>query len=166
MQWLVVQGISRSAALDFVVLSYDDHGGITCRKVGDSSGMTRSGSVCWTTKAGHGMPAPLPDSERQIYELTQHILPSPSEPGAHGDSLMSDDGLNEEVVEMLWATVDVQPGLNYNVGVEDVTESRVWQYASGRFGFGNCSDGRIVDFRPICIKDSLVDVVELRSELI
>ncbi|KAG0567371.1 hypothetical protein KC19_7G130100 [Ceratodon purpureus] len=159
------KGIGRSTGLDFVALSYDDHGGIICRKVGDYSGMTRSGSVCWTARAGHGMSAPLPDSERQIFELRQHMLPSTSEPRVHGVGLMSDDFLNEEVVEMLWATVEVEPGLNYNVGVEDATQSRVWHYASGRFGFGNGPDGRVVDFRPICIKDSLVDVVELRSRL-
>lgn len=165
-QWLVLQGISRSFGLDFVVLSYDDHGVIICRKVGDSSGMTRSGSICWTAKAGHGMFAPLPDSERHIFELRQHVLASTSEPRIHGVGVISDDFFNEEVVEMLWATVEVQPELIYNANVEDVTQIRVWQYASGRFGFGNGPDGRIVDFRPVCTKDNLVDVVELRSGLI
>lgn len=157
----MLQGISHSTGLDFVVLSYDDHGGIICRKVGDSSGMTRSGSVCWTAKAGHGMSAPLPDTEQQIFDLRRHLLPSASEPRAQGSGFTV-DSLNEEVVEMLWANVEVQPGLNYNLGAEDVTLSRVWQYASGRFGFGN-GPGRVVDFRPICIKDNLADVVDLRS---
>lgn len=38
---LASQGISHSAGLDFVVLSYDDNGGILCRKVGDSLGTIR-----------------------------------------------------------------------------------------------------------------------------
>jgi hypothetical protein len=163
---VVWQGIGRSTGLDFVVLSYDDNGSIICRKVGDSSGMTRSGSVCWTAKAGHGMSAPLPEIERQIFEYREHILPSTSEPRGHGVGLMGDEFLNEEVVGLLWASSEVSSGLHYNVGFQDVTQKRVWQYASGRFGFVNGLDGRIVDFRPICIKDSLVDVVELRPGLV
>jgi len=104
------------------------------------------------------MSAPLPDTEQQLFELRQHILPS-----FQGDPAFPIEAWNEEVVEMLWVTVEVQQlGLNYNVGgVEDVTLSRVWQYASGRFGFGAGPDGRVVDFRPICIKDNLADVVDL-----
>lgn len=118
------------------------------------------------------MSAPLPDTEQQLFELRQHVLPTSTElrtQGGGGGLTAADplnDPLNEEVVEMLWATVEVQqPGLNYNVTEEDVAlMSRVWQYASGRFGFGNGGpDGRVVDFRPIFIKDNVVDVVDLRS---
>lgn len=153
------KGIGRGKGLDFVVLSYDDHGSIVCRKVGDSSGMTRSGSICWTAKAGHGISGPLPDTEREVFEFRQHILPSPRELRAQNGCLTVDDSLNEEVVELLWATVDDQPGLNYNVGAGGVTQSRVWQYASGRFGFASGSEDRIIDFRPICVQDNLADLV-------
>jgi hypothetical protein len=145
------KGISQSAGLDFVVLSYDNDGGILCRKVGDSSGTirSRSGSICWTAKAGHGMSSPLPDNEQELFELRrQHILPSSV---AAVDYCWSE----EEVVEMLWATVEeeVELGLNLN-------KSRVWQYASGRFGFSSAPFGRVVDFRPICFEDTVADVMD------
>jgi hypothetical protein len=74
----------------------------------------------------------------------------------------SQDYIDEEVVGMLRATLNLDycrlnnfmqggPGRHDN-------EARVWQYASGRFGFGLIPSSQVLDFRPLCAGDGLADV--------
>lgn len=154
---LWVQGIGYSMGLNFIFLSYDDQGGIICRTVGDSLGISRSGSIYWTARSGDGFSAPLPESEQEIYNSRLHIHPG----------IRSEDGSDEELVKVLWATVDMDHyGLNYGVLPNGQARGRVWQYASGRFGFGLAPESRIVDFRPVCVQGCVADVVEYKADMI
>ncbi|KAH9539784.1 hypothetical protein CY35_15G075500 [Sphagnum magellanicum] len=159
------KAVSGTTGLDIVMLSYDDQGGVICRKMGNNPpGATMgTGSVYWTAKDSCMIPAPLPEIEQQNYECRFHNRPT----CGHGIECRclncgSQDYIDEEVVGMLRATLNLDycrlnnfmqggPGRHDN-------EARVWQYASGRFGFGLMPSSQVLDFRPLCAGDGLADV--------
>ncbi|KAL3677336.1 hypothetical protein R1sor_027284 [Riccia sorocarpa] len=149
------KGIWDAKGLDFVLLSYDERGGIVCRRVGEGLGAAHSGSVCWTAESGSFVRGPLSVHEQESFAKRQHFAPF----GLHAEHQIQ-DGSDEEVVGML-CTLPVT-GLDARaVGSEaEDFEGRVWQYASGRFGFGILPASTVVDFRPICTATGfLLDVL-------
>ncbi|KAL2636451.1 hypothetical protein R1flu_007930 [Riccia fluitans] len=145
------KGICDSKVLDFVLLSYDDKGGIVCRRVGEGPGAAHSGSVCWTADSASLVRAPLSVHEHHSFYKRQHFAPV----GVNGEYQFQ-DGCDEEVVSML-CTLPIT-GLDVRAAGLDAEniEGRVWQYASGRFGFGFLPANIIIDFRPICTTSGLL----------
>jgi hypothetical protein len=158
----ILQGICDSTGLDFLLLLYDEQGGIVCRRVGECLGTTHSGSVFWTAKSDRTIAAPLPDYEQDMNNVRQRIVPKfyPDMGGQPEVTRRFHADLNDEVVGML-CTSRIS-GLDFGMYPDvDNVEGRVWQYASGRFGFGCLPNNFIIDFRPICSPSGhLLDVLE------
>ncbi|BFI29305.1 hypothetical protein MPTK2_3g01350 [Marchantia polymorpha subsp. ruderalis] len=150
------KGICDSKGLDFVLLSYDEKGGIVCRRVGECLGTTHSGSVCWTAESDSTIRVPLSPHEQHSFDERQHFAPT----GVNGKYHVQ-DGCDEEVVGMMCTLPTT--GLDFRASRSDAEniEGRVWQYASGRFGFGFLPTNFIIDFRPICSPSGvLLDVLK------
>ncbi|CAM6117086.1 unnamed protein product [Calypogeia fissa] len=157
------KGICDSEGLDFLMLLYDDQGGIVCRRVGECLGTAHSGSVFWTAKSGRTIMAPLPAFEEDMYNVRQRIWPKfyPDMGGQQEVTRRIHDELDEEVVGMLCTNRILGLDFGQNPERDNEVEGRVWQYASGRFGFGFLPNNFIIDFRPICSPSGvLLDVLD------
>lgn len=71
------KGLFDSSGLDFVLVSYDDQGGIVCRKINDMAGLRKSGSLLWSSKLTAKVGLPLSRTEEALYSSRSHIQTMP-----------------------------------------------------------------------------------------
>eukprot|EP00249_Psilotum_nudum_P005276 c18728_g1_i2 orf=198-1742(+) len=157
------KGIFDSTGLSIILVSYDDQGGILCRKIHEVGGVPESGSVLWTSKSISRIGLPLPPEEFALYNSRMHIRPIPSP--CIGGKIQGDltsannmepgDLVGEEVIGMLYT---FSCDFHYRLS-SDNREGRIWQYASGNFGFGFLHTNSIIDFRLLCSRGHLLDAV-------
>lgn len=151
---LSLQGICDDMSLDFYLVSYDDIGGIACRKVGESSRpLSLHAPVFWSSSTTFIEP-PLSPEEYHIYSNRMHLRP-PAESYDSGD--------NGAVSHMLLINS------SYDLVIPDIAgpttnprqcEGRIWQYENGTFGFGFLRDNYIIDLKHIAKNGHLLDAIE------
>lgn len=154
-----MQGICENMSLDFYLVSYDDVGGIACRKVGDSNRpLTEHAPVFWTSSLRF-IESPFSPEEDHIYDSRLHLRP-PGEADESDDHLLSSD--NGALSRMLYINSSYQLVIPDLVGITAnpwVVEGRIWQYKNGTFGFGFLRDNYIVDLKQIAEDGHLVDTI-------
>ncbi|XP_051150052.1 F-box protein At3g12350 [Andrographis paniculata] len=143
------KGICDDTSLDFYLVSYDDVGGIACRKVGDSSRpLAYNAPVFWTSSSTF-IECPFSVEEDLIYKSRLHLRPPPET-----DHSLS---TNDAVTRMLYINSSydlVIPGATLD---PQQVEGRIWQYQNGTFGFGFLRDSYIIDLRRISENGRLLD---------
>lgn len=140
-------------------MSYDDVGGIACRKVGDSTKpLAYHAPIIWTSNLTF-IESPLSPEEDRIYNYRLHLRP-PTEDQTH-DRTSSPD--NRDVSRMLYVNS------SYDLVIPDLVgtavnplqvEGRVWQYRNGTFGFGFLRDDYVIDLKHIVENGQLLDTIE------
>lgn len=154
------KGICDDMSLDFYLVTYDDVGGIACRKVGDSNRPpTYHAPIFWTSSLTF-IESPFSPEEDDIYNSRLHLRPHAEADRNHDHVSSSDD---EVVSRMLYINS------SYDLVIPDLVgttvnprrvEGRIWQYWNGTFGFGFLRDNYIVDMKHIAIDGHLLDTVE------
>ncbi|KAK4781383.1 hypothetical protein SAY86_015485 [Trapa natans] len=148
------KGIGDDAKLDFYLVTYNDIGGISCRRVGDSSAERISGCplVFWTSRSRYLKP-PISTEESLTYESRVR----------HGTDhyncyLVEDEAVRVSGILSIYSSFDPSnPDLANNVPANPrVVEGRIWQYSDGTFGFGFLGDNFIIDLKHIARKGQLL----------
>ncbi|KAL6504584.1 hypothetical protein OROHE_023342 [Orobanche hederae] len=154
------KGICDDMSLDFYLVSYDDVGGIACRKVGDSNRpITYHAPIFWTSNLTF-IESPFSSEEDYIYNCRFHLRPHVEEDQIDDRLSYSDD---EDVLRMLYINSSydlVIPDLVGTTVCPRQVEGRIWQYVNGTFGFGFLRDDYIIDLKHIARNGHLLDTVE------
>ncbi|KAL4604257.1 hypothetical protein ACB092_10G179600 [Castanea dentata] len=151
------KGIYDDMSLNFYLVVYEDNGGITCRRVGDSSERFSSyGLVFWTSNATF-IESPLSQEEKYLYDSRMHVRPLAAE------NYILEELLSEET-EMVSRILNINS--SYDLVIPDLAESttnprnvegRIWQYISGTFGFGFLRDNFIIDLKHVSQNGCVLD---------
>lgn len=141
-------------------MSYDDVGGIACRKVGDSDRpLTYHAPIFWTSSSTF-IESPFSPEEDQIYNCRLHLRPlaeahqSPYYPSS------SDDGAVSRMLYINSSYDLVIPDLAGTTVNPRHVEGRIWQYRNGTFGFGFLRDNYIIDLKYIAKNGHILDTIE------
>ncbi|MQM03481.1 hypothetical protein Taro_036263 [Colocasia esculenta] len=151
------KGIWENLSLDFYLVTYDDAGGIACRKVGDASEPFSGYSpIFWTSNTVY-LEHPFSNEEENLYEGREHVQP-----------LTLHCSETERVVSRI-----LRINSSYDLVVSDTSsssthpqnvEGRIWEYDTGTFGFGFLRNNYIVDLKHIAKDGCLLDAVEPSSQ--
>lgn len=159
-----LQGISDDRSLEFYLVSYDNIGGITCRRVGELSQLFSGCTLVFWTSNATFIESPFTSEEEDIYMSREHL-----QPYAEGDSF--DDCLpcsdNRDVMRML------SMNSSYDLVIPDLTgtnlnprqvEGRIWQYGNGTFGFGFLRNDYIIDLKQIARDGHILDIINFSDD--
>lgn len=140
--------------LEFYLVSYDDIGGITCRRVG-KAGEQFSGysPVFWTSNTTF-LESPFPSEEQDLYTDREHIRP------VNRDRRNSANGVVSRILCINSSYDLVIPGLSASSGDPINVEGRIWEYDDGTFGFGFLRNNHIIGLKHIAVNGFLLDIVE------
>ncbi|XP_010938995.1 F-box protein At3g12350 isoform X2 [Elaeis guineensis] len=157
------KGICEDNVLDFYLVSYDDVGGITCRRVGDAGELFSGYSpVFWTSNATF-LESPFSKEEQDLYGSREHIRAVAS----------NWSNMDREVVLRILcinSSYDlVIPDLSGSSGDPRNVEGRIWEYEDGTFGFGFLRNNFIIDLKHITLDGirmlSLTTILEVHELL-
>jgi hypothetical protein len=147
--------------LDFYLVTYDDIGGITCRRVGDSSERVSScAPVFWTSNATF-IESPFSPEEEYLYDTRMHVRPLEAANYFHGELLSAESEMVSRILYINSSYDLVIPGSTAN---PRRAEGRIWQYNNGTFGFGFLRDNFIIDLKHIAQNGCILDTMELCSD--
>ncbi|KAJ7958267.1 F-box protein [Quillaja saponaria] len=145
--------------LEFYLVVYDDVGGITCRRVGNSpEHYTSYAPIFWTSNA---TPIESPFSTEEEYLFDSRMSCQPVEAGNHirGHSPLIENEVVSRILHINSSYDIVVPDLAGTTTNPRNVEGRIWQYGDGTFGFGFLRDNFIIDMKHIssngCILDTL-----------
>ncbi|KAA8537858.1 hypothetical protein F0562_027562 [Nyssa sinensis] len=155
------KGICDDLNLDFYLVAYDDIGGITCRRLGDSCRpLCGYSPVFWTSNTKF-IESPFSPEEEYIYDSRMHLQPLAAADYIHREPYQME---NEVVSRILYINSSYDLVIPDLVGTSSNpwhVEGRIWQYGNGTFGFGFLRDNYIIDLKHIAQNDCLLDVMEL-----
>lgn len=158
-----LQGFCDDMTLEFFLVSYDDVGGITCRRVVElCKPFSAYAPVFWTSNTTF-IESPLSSEEENIYESRIHIQPL-AEAGDPCEILPSSD--KGVVLRMLCMNSSydlVIPDLAGSTVNPRQAEGRIWQYENGTFGYGFLRDNYIIDLRHIAQNGQIFDTADISS---
>ncbi|MCO5610135.1 hypothetical protein L7F22_064370 [Adiantum nelumboides] len=149
------KGIFESVGLDFVLVSYDEKEGIVCRKVQDLDGISKGGSVLWTSECTPKAAIASCLAEEALYNSCTHTRPGCSVTRSREANEMPFDFCKEVIGILCTSSCD-----SHSMFASSFREGRVWQYANGTFGFGYCHSSLVVDFRALCSEGFLLDAID------
>ncbi|KAJ6801933.1 F-box protein [Iris pallida] len=148
------KGICENLNLEFYLVTYDDVGGVTCRRVGDSSELFSGYSpVFWTSNTTF-LQSPFSVEEQVLYSSREHV-------GLNQGDI--ERGAVSRILCINSSYELVLPGLSNSVGDPRNVEGRIWEYENGTFGFGFLRNNFIVDMEHITLDGRLLDAVECCS---
>lgn len=148
------KGICEHLNLEFYLVTYDDVGGVTCRRVGDSSELFSGYSpVFWTSNTTF-LQSPFSVEEQVLYSSREHV-------GLNQGDI--ERGAVSRILCINSSYELVLPGLSNSVGDPRNVEGRIWEYENGTFGFGFLRNNFIVDMKHITLDGRLLDAVEYCS---
>ncbi|KAK4348545.1 hypothetical protein RND71_031300 [Anisodus tanguticus] len=158
------KGFSDDMTLEFFLVSYDDIGGIACRRVAElCKPFSAYAPVFWTSNTIF-IKSPLSSEEESIYEGRMHIQPL-AEADDPCEILPSSD--KKAVLSMLCMNS------SYDLVIADLAgstvnprqaEGRIWQYENGTFGFGFLRDHYVIDLRHIAQNGQVLDATDLSGD--
>ncbi|WVZ90362.1 hypothetical protein U9M48_036669 [Paspalum notatum var. saurae] len=145
------KGICEDRTLEFYLVSYDDIGGVTCRRFSD----TRSQNSCyspvfWTTDTTFLEP-PFSEKELDNYSSRDHIRGVASDHAGTENRIISRIlciNASYDVVDRHLST-PLENGRN--------VEGRIWLYEDGTFGFGFVGSHSIIDLRHVSSAGCILD---------
>ncbi|XP_052203660.1 F-box protein At3g12350-like [Diospyros lotus] len=154
------KGISDDMTLDFYLVAYDDIGGITCRRVGDSFSIYSP--VFWTSNTTF-IEAPFSPEEEYLYENHIHL-----QQVAIADTILGRPPcMDSQVVSHI-----LYINSSYDLVIPDLVgatmnprhvEGRIWRYRDGTFGFGFLRNNHITDLKPIAQDGCILDTIDICS---
>ncbi|VAI28813.1 unnamed protein product [Triticum turgidum subsp. durum] len=148
---MLVMGVCENKTLEFYIISYDDIGGVTCRRVSENRGQNSGYSpVFWTTDATFLEP---PFSERELdrYSCLEHIGVVTC---GHTETW------NKAVSRILCINSSfdlVHPHLLAPFDDTRNVEGRIWLYEDGTFGFGFTGSNSIIDLKHVSMDGCIID---------
>ncbi|KAM3305033.1 hypothetical protein P3S67_011899 [Capsicum chacoense] len=143
--------------LEFFLVSYDEIGGVACRRLVDLCfPFSTYVPVVWISNT-ISIQSPLSSEEKIIYESRMHIQPL-TETDEPCEILPCSD--KREISCMLclnssYGSVAVHPRQ---------AEGRIWQYENGTFGFGFLRDNYIIDLRCITQNGQVLEGADFSCE--
>ncbi|KAG6515096.1 F-box protein At3g12350-like [Zingiber officinale] len=150
------KGFSEDMILEFYLFSYDDIGGITCRRVGEAGEQFSGYSpVFWTSNTTF-LESPFSSDEQDLYANREHICPV----NADGRKSSDSSGVVSRILCINSSYDLVIPGLSASSGDPRNVEGRIWEYDDGTFGFGFLRNNYIIDLKHIAVNEFLLDIVE------
>ncbi|KAF5942800.1 hypothetical protein HYC85_020442 [Camellia sinensis] len=157
-------GICDDMNLDFYLVTYDDIGGIACRRVGDSSQPFSDYSpVFWTSNTTF-IQSPFCPEEEYIYDSRMHLRPLASADPVHGQSSWMENEVVSRILDINSSYDLVIPNLAGASANPQQVEGRIWQYRDGTFGFGFLRNNYIIDLKHIAQNGCILDIMELCSD--
>ncbi|KAK4434351.1 F-box protein [Sesamum alatum] len=154
------KGICDDMSLDFYLVSYDDVGGIACRKVGDSNRpLTYHAPIFWTSSSTF-IESPFSPEEDHIYNCRLHLTPLAEAHQSHNHPSSSDNGVVSRMLYINSSYDLVIPDLAGTTVNPRHVEGRIWQYRNGTFGFGFLRDNYIIDLKHIARNGHILDTIE------
>ncbi|XP_030537853.2 F-box protein At3g12350 [Rhodamnia argentea] len=149
------KGIGDCMKLEFYLVTYDEIGGIACRRVGEPADrFSGCAPVFWTSKAKFIEP-PFSLEEAIMYDSRVHLHPTDEENFMFGEPPME----NEPVSRILYINSSYDlliPDLAGTTATDRRNEGRIWQYRNGTFGFGFLWDNFIIDLKHIALNGCLL----------
>ncbi|CAI9115868.1 OLC1v1016876C1 [Oldenlandia corymbosa var. corymbosa] len=150
------KGFSDDLSLDFYLTTYDDIGGLACRRVGDS--FSGYNPVFWTSDTTLSEP-PFPAQEEYEYENRIHLRP----PAEADGCLVLRYSRYDTVTRMLHMTSSYDLVIPGSVINPRQVEGRIWQYGNGTYGFGFLRNNYIIDLKHVAQGGRLLDTMEFSS---
>ncbi|KAF3778810.1 F-box protein [Nymphaea thermarum] len=153
------KGICDSMSLVFFLVSYDDLGGLVCRKIGDTSEQLAGCSPVFWTSNSKFVDSPLSSDEDELYSRRIHVRPLSANCIYQCPQFVE----NEVVMRSLCINSSYDFINGYQIGSTSIPrkdEGRVWQYIDGAFGFGLFQSSFIIDLKRIEVNNHLLDVVQ------
>ncbi|XP_039166218.1 F-box protein At3g12350-like isoform X2 [Eucalyptus grandis] len=143
-----LKGIGDWTKLEFFLVTYNEIGGIACRRVGEPADrFSGCALVFWTSKAMFIEP-PFSQEEVIMYDSCMHLHPIDEENSMFRELPME----NELVARILYINSSYDlliPDLAGTTATDRRNEGRIWQYRDGTFGFGFLRDNFIIDLKHI-----------------
>lgn len=156
----MLQGICEDMSLAFYLVTYDNIGGLACRRVGDPPERLSSyAPVFWTSKATFSE-SPISPDEASLYDGRIHLGPLEADNEIHEQPFLLTE--NEAVHRILPICS------SYDLVIPDLAgvinplnaEGRIWHYQNGTFGFGFLRDNFIIDMKHIAYDGCILDTVD------
>ncbi|KAL6622758.1 hypothetical protein ACP70R_032637 [Stipagrostis hirtigluma subsp. patula] len=139
----VWKGICEDRTLEFYLVTYDDIGGVTCRRFGDTRSQNSGYSpVFWTTDATFLEP-PFSEQELDNYSSRSHIS------GVASNHADSENRVISRILCISSSCNVVDPHLSTPLDEGRNVEGRIWLYEDGTFGFGFVGSNSIIDLRHV-----------------
>lgn len=155
------QGLCDEMNLEFYLVAYDDIGGITCRRVGDSSAhFSGSAPVFWTANAKF-VETPFSPEEDSLYSSRIHIRPLAAVDDALAQLSLTQTDLVSRILYINSSYDLVIPDMAGSSTNHRNVEGRIWQYWNGTFGFGFLRDNVIIDLKHISRNGFLLDSTDI-----
>lgn len=149
-----MQGIGDDMSLAFYLLTYDDIGGVACRRVGNSPDRFPGHSpVFWTTNATF-LESPFSPEEEYLYDTRVHIRPLEAASDIHQHFLLTENEVLNGILHINSSYELIIPDLVETMNPRGA-EGRIWRYQNGTFGFGFLRDNFIVDLKHIAYDDCI-----------
>lgn len=145
------KGLCESMLLDFYLVTHDDIGGITCRRVGNwREPFFGYSPVFWTSNTTFHS-SPFSKEEEDLYRTREHLSPNHC-------NIEKDNVSRILCINSSYELVLPMPDLT-GAGDPRNVEGRIWEYGNGTFGFGFLRDKFIVDLKHIALNGVLLDAV-------
>lgn len=159
-----LQGFRDETTLEFFLVSYDDIGGIACRRLVElCKPFSAYAPVFWTSNTTF-IESPLSSEEENIYEGRMHIQPL-AEADDLCDILPSADKRVILCMLCMNSSYDlVIPDLAGSTVNPRQAEGRIWQYENGTFGFGFLRDNYVIDLRCIAQNGRILEAAYISGE--
>ncbi|TVU50062.1 hypothetical protein EJB05_01417, partial [Eragrostis curvula] len=153
LRFICYRGICENRTLEFYLVTYDDIGGVTCRRFSDTRGQNSGYSpVFWTTDTTFLEP-PFSEQELDNYSSRDHIRDVASNHAGTENRVIS------RILCMNSSYDVVDPHLSTALDDTRNVEGRIWLYQDGTFGFGFVGSNSVIDLRNVssagCILDTL-----------
>ncbi|XP_055835555.1 F-box protein At3g12350 [Solanum dulcamara] len=158
------KGFCDDMTLEFFLVSYDDIGGIACRRLVElCKPFSAYAPVFWTSNSTF-IESPLSSEEENIYESRMHIRPL-----AEADDLCEIlPSVDKRVILCMLCM-----NSSYDLVIPDLAgstvnprqaEGRIWQYENGTFGFGFLRDNYVIDLRCIAQDGQILEAADISGE--
>lgn len=158
------KGFCDDTTLEFFLVSYDDIGGVACRRVAElCKPFSAYAPVFWTSNTTF-IESPLSSEEENIYESRMHIRPL-DEADDPCEILPSSDERVIMCMLCMNSSYDlVIPDLAGSTVNPRQAEGRIWQYENGTFGFGFLRDNYVIDLRCVAQNGQILEAADFSSD--
>ncbi|PWZ18404.1 F-box protein [Zea mays] len=145
------KGICEDRTLEFYLVTYDDIGGVTCRRFRDTQSQNSGYSpVFWTTDTTFLEP-PFSEQELVNYASRDHIQ------GVTSNHAGAENRVVSRILRMNSSYDVVDTHLSTPLDDGRSVEGRIWLYEDGTFGFGFVGSNSIIDLRHVSSAGCILD---------
>ncbi|XP_021889598.1 F-box protein At3g12350-like [Carica papaya] len=155
------KGLCDGTNLEFYLVTYDEVGGVICRRIGDLSSCYSP--VFWTTNSTF-IDSPFSPEEESVYDSRVHFCQPVVEDLVEGHLPFPDFEVVSHILYINSSYDLVIPGLRETSSNPWNAEGRIWLYKNGTFGFGFLRDHFIVDLKHIVRDGCLLDAIQICSD--